>query len=167
MPRLQLGLYMMSGREAKESVRYALAHDYRGFDSAQMYRNEREAGEAIREFLASTDNSKSLTREDIFYTSKLSSNSTSYEAVRRSIKKSVENCGLGYIDLFLLHSPYGGAKAREVSWRAVEDAIDAGELRSGGVSNYGPRHVSLFLVYPSRNRKRLCHLRIITHRSKS
>jgi len=54
----------------------------------------------------------------------------------------VKACGLGYIDLFLLHSPYGGPEARLTSWKAVEDAIDEGEVRSGGVSNYGVKHVS-------------------------
>ncbi|KAI0102332.1 aldo-keto reductase family 1 member E1 [Hypoxylon sp. NC0597] len=139
MPQIQLGLYMMSGREAKAAVRWALAAGYRGFDSAQMYRNEREAGQAIREFLS--NNTEGVTRADIFYTSKLASNSTSYQTVRRSIRQSVEACGLGYIDLFLLHSPYGGPEARLTSWKALEDAIEEGEVKSGGVSNYGVRHI--------------------------
>lgn len=144
MPQLQLGLYMMSRSEAKASVLFALASGYRGFDSAQMYHNEKETGDAIREYLSSADNTSQdtpLTREDVFYTSKLSSCSTSYDSVRRSIKKSVQACGLGYIDLFLLHSPYGGKEARMTSWRALEDAIQEGEVRSGGVSNYGVRHI--------------------------
>ena len=82
MPQLQLGLYMMSRQEAKASVRFALASGYRGFDSAQMYHNEKEAGDAISAFLSSTDNTAELTREDVFYTSKLSSCSTDYDAVR-------------------------------------------------------------------------------------
>ncbi|OTA69288.1 aldo-keto reductase family 1 member E1 [Hypoxylon sp. EC38] len=139
MPQIQLGLYMMSGPEAKAAVRWALVAGYRGFDSAQMYRNEREAGQAIRKFLS--DNREGVTREDIFYTSKLASNSTSYQTVRRSIRQSVEACGLGYIDLFLLHSPYGGPEARLTSWKALEDAIEEGEVKSGGVSNYGVRHI--------------------------
>lgn len=138
MPQIQLGLYMMSRAEARSSVSAALAVGYRGFDCAQMYHNEREAGAALRESLAGT---AGLTREDIFYTSKLAENRAQYDAVRASIAKSVADCGLGYIDLFLLHSPYGGKQARLTSWRAVEDAIDAGEIRSGGVSNYGVAHI--------------------------
>lgn len=141
MPRLQLGLYMMSRNEAKQAVRWALAAGYRGFDCAQMYHNEREAGQGIREFLASSDNLDGLTRGDIHYTTKLSSNSTSYNAVRRSIKQSVDACGLGYVDLFLLHSPYGGKEARLTSWKALEDAVKDGEVRMAGVSNYGVHHV--------------------------
>lgn len=132
---------MMSGKEATSSVGWALAAGYRAFDCAQMYHNEREAGRAISKFLDSADNKDGLTREDIWYTSKLASNGTSYESVRRSIKSSVEVSGLGYIDLFLLHSPYGGREARLTSWRALEDAIDEGEVRMGGVSNYGSQHV--------------------------
>ena len=110
-------------------------------DSAQMYHNEKESGQAISDFLSSGANADSLKRDDIHFTSKLASNS-SYDAARKAIKKSVKECGLGYIDLFLLHSPYGGKSARLESWRAVEDAIDEGEIRMGGVSNYGVKHVS-------------------------
>lgn len=105
-----------------------------------MYHNERDCGRAIQSFLTKNPNIK---REDIFYTTKLASNS-SYDAARKSIKGSLKACGLEYIDLFLLHSPYGGKKARLDSWRAVEDAIQDGEIKSGGVSNYGVKHVSPF-----------------------
>ncbi|WYZ41025.1 hypothetical protein EsH8_IV_001366 [Colletotrichum jinshuiense] len=141
IPQIQLGLYMMSGSEATKSIPWAITAGYRGFDCAQMYHNEKEAGKAIRDFLASGDNAQGLKREDIFYTSKLASCSTSYDAVRKSIKQSVEVSGLGYVDLFLLHSPYGGKEARLTSWKALEDAIDAGEVKMGGVSNYGAAHI--------------------------
>lgn len=141
MPQIQLGLYMMSGREASQSIKWALGAGYRGFDCAQMYHNEKEAGKAIRDFLASPENTEGLKREDIHYTSKLASCSTNYNQVRRSIKQSVDVSGLGYVDLFLLHSPYGGKEARLTSWKALEDAVEAGEVKMAGVSNYGVRHV--------------------------
>ncbi|RYP07108.1 hypothetical protein DL764_002740 [Monosporascus ibericus] len=133
MPQIQLGLYMMSGREASRVVHEALAAGYRGFDSAQMYGNEREAGLAIKKFLSGPENAQKVSREDIFYTSKLASNSTLYDGVRASIRKSVKECGLGYVDLFLLHSPHGGAEARRTSWKAVEDAVLEGEVKSAGI----------------------------------
>lgn len=105
-----------------------------------MYRNEKDCGTAVLDFLASVANTESLRREHVHYTSKLASNST-YHAARNAIRQSVRECGLGYIDLFLLHSPYGGKKARLESWRAVEDAIEDGEIKTGGVSNYGVKHV--------------------------
>jgi len=115
---------------------------YRAIDSAQMYHNEHEVGVAIKNFLASPANKQGLKRKDVWFTTKLASNS-SYDAARKSIKQSIEKSGLDYIDLFLIHSPYGGKKARLESWRAVEDAIEDGEVRTGGISNFGVKHVSL------------------------
>jgi diketogulonate reductase-like aldo/keto reductase len=123
IPRIHLGVYLTSGQETVQAVRWALDAGYRGFDSAQMYRNEREVGKSIRSWLSDeTSNTEKLTREDIFFTSKLASN-TNYEAARKSITQSVKTSGLGYIGLFLLHSPYGGKNSRLASWKAVEDAI--------------------------------------------
>lgn len=139
MPHIHLGVYLTSGRETSTAVRHALEAGYRAFDSAQMYRNEREVGSTILDYLQKYPD---LKREDIHYTSKLASNST-YDVVRKSIKKSVQECGLGYIDLFLLHSPYGGPKARLDSWKALEDAVDDGEVKIPGVSNYSEKHVSM------------------------
>ena len=105
-----------------------------------MYHNEKESGRAILDYLSSTQNAQNLKREDIHFTSKLASNG-SYDTARKAIKQSVKECGLGYIDLFLLHSPYGGKKARLECWRAVEDAIESGEVKTDGVSNFGIKHV--------------------------
>jgi diketogulonate reductase-like aldo/keto reductase len=139
IPHMHLGVYLTSGRETSNAVRYALEAGYRAFDSAQMYHNEREVGSTILKYLEAHPE---LKREDIHYTSKLASNEKSYEAVRKSISRSVKECGLGYIDLFLLHSPYGGKEARLTSWKALEDAVLEGEVRIPGVSNYGEKHVS-------------------------
>ncbi|UNI22831.1 hypothetical protein JDV02_008684 [Purpureocillium takamizusanense] len=142
IPQIQLGLYMMPRGEVTQPIRWALLEGYRGFDSAQAYHNEREAGEAISTFLSNPDDNKEgLRREDLFFTTKLASCSTSYDQVRRSVKASVDACGLGYVDLFLLHSPYGGREARLTSWNALEDAVDDGEVRMIGVSNFGVAHI--------------------------
>jgi diketogulonate reductase-like aldo/keto reductase len=138
MPKIHLGVYLMSGSEASKAVTYALDAGYRAVDSAQMYRNEKQVGNSILDYLKAHPE---LKREDIHYTTKLASNSD-YKRARQSISKSVKECGLGYIDLFLLHSPYGGKQTRLESWRAVEDAINDGEVKIGGVSNYGEKHVS-------------------------
>ncbi|QIW97357.1 hypothetical protein AMS68_002875 [Peltaster fructicola] len=142
MPRLHLGVYLMNGNEASKATQMALEAGYRAIDSAQMYHNERQVGTAIKQYLAKNPDIK---REDIHYTTKLASNST-YAEARKSIKKSVEESQLGYIDLFLLHSPYGGKKMRLESWRAVEDAILDKEVRIGGVSNYGEKHIEELLA---------------------
>lgn len=111
-----------------------------------MYHNEREVGRAVLRFLETEKNKPDgLKREDIFFTSKLASN-VSYEATRRSIKESIRASGLGYIDLFLIHSPYGGAKKRLECWRALEDALADDEIRAAGVSNYGVKHLQELLA---------------------
>lgn len=141
IPHIHLGVYLMSGKEASSAVKYALTAGYRAVDSAQMYRNEKDCGQAILSWLKDKNlNSTGLEREDIFFTSKLASNG-SYDTTRKSIKQSVSASGLGYLDLFLLHSPYGGKQARLSSWRAVSDAIDEGEIKIGGVSNFGVKHL--------------------------
>ncbi|KAK1042610.1 hypothetical protein LTS16_008592 [Friedmanniomyces endolithicus] len=124
MPSIHLGVYLMNGSEASTAVKHALEAGYRAVDSAQMYRNEKQVGKSILDYLKAHPEIK---REDIHYTTKLASNSD-YARARRSISQSVKECGLGYIDLFLLHSPYGGKQARLDSWRAVEDAIKDGGL---------------------------------------
>lgn len=137
MPRIHLGVYLMSGSETSRAVTAALEAGYRAIDSAQWYENERQVGQSVTKFLQANPEVK---REDIHFTTKLKTN-TDYASARASIKESVQKCGLGYIDLFLLHSPYGGKEARLQSWRAVEDAISDGLIRSGGVSNFGIKHV--------------------------
>ncbi|KAK0830235.1 hypothetical protein LTR73_003513 [Friedmanniomyces endolithicus] len=136
MPSIHLGVYLMNGSEASTAVKHALEAGYRAVDSAQMYHNEKQVGRSILDYLKANPEVK---REDIHYTTKLASNSD-YARARRSISQSVKECGLGHIDLFLLHSPYGGKQARLDSWRAVEDAIKDGEVKIGGVSNYGEKH---------------------------
>jgi diketogulonate reductase-like aldo/keto reductase len=136
MPRLGFGVYMISGQQCKQAVKLALQAGYRHIDSAKWYANEAECGEAIREFCQETG----TARKDIFYTSKLMHN-TSFERAKKDIRKSVDACGLEYIDLYLLHGPYPGKKERLEAWRALEDGVEAGLLKSIGVSNYGERHL--------------------------
>ena len=109
----------------------------RSKDSAAWYYNEKEVGAAIRAFLSKTG----LPRSAIFFTTKLRNNSTSYDSVKAAIDKSLKDCGLGHIDLYLLHSALGGPEARRESWRAVCDAKKEGKLKSIGVSNFGVRHL--------------------------
>jgi diketogulonate reductase-like aldo/keto reductase len=139
IPRIHLGVYEMSGRNVKDAVTWALHAGYRAVDSAEVYGNEKEVGTAILNFLKSQ---ATLSREDIWFTTKLWNN-TSYNATRTSIRDSIERSGLGYLDLYLLHSPYPGKAKRLECWRAIEDAIQDGEVRAGGVSNWSVKHVSI------------------------
>ncbi|RDL32047.1 uncharacterized protein BP5553_09449 [Venustampulla echinocandica] len=141
MPRLHLGVYMTMGDECVQAVTHALEAGYRAFDSAEWYENEREVGQGISSYVAAQ---KGLTREDVWFTTKLMSN-VGYEETRRKIRESAKESGLGYLDLYLLHSPYGGKEIRLECWRAVADAAKEGEIRAGGVSNFGVRHLQELL----------------------
>lgn len=145
MPRLHLGVYCTSGKETVNAVTYALEAGYRAFDSAEWYGNEHEVGSAILAYLKSEKNKQGLKREDIWFTTKLKTN-TSYDQTRRKIKESIRKSGLDYLDLYLLHSPYGGVQKRKECWTAVVDAVDDGEVRVGGVSNFGVKHVRSFVL---------------------
>ncbi|KAF8458822.1 NADP-dependent oxidoreductase domain-containing protein [Terfezia claveryi] len=128
MPKIHFGVYEVKpGKECETAVRDALEAGYRAIDSAQSYYNEESCGKAIKGFLSMHPE---LTREDIFFTTKLRSN-RSYDDTRRAIKSSIEKSGLRYLDLYLLHSPYGGPQKRAECWRAVADAVEDGELLEG------------------------------------
>lgn len=150
MPRIHLGVYMTSGRETEDAVRWALQAGYRAIDSAEWYENEKEAGSTMKEFLNSEKNTQHLGRKDLWFTTKLKTNS-GYDATRRAIKTSLEESELDYIDLYLLHSPYGGKKKRLDCWNAVVDAVKAGEVKTAGVSNFGVAHVSIARTLPLRH----------------
>jgi diketogulonate reductase-like aldo/keto reductase len=137
MPQIHLGVYMTSGRECESAVSNALEAGYLAIDSAEWYANEKEVGRAIKKYL---DANKGTKREDLWFTTKLKSN-VGYDATRKAVKDSLKKSGLDYIDLYLLHSPYGGKQKRLECWKAVEDAILEGEVKAGGVSNFGVKHV--------------------------
>ncbi|KAI0661683.1 Aldo/keto reductase [Cubamyces menziesii] len=136
IPVMGFGTYEMEGKEAYNAVRWALEAGYRHIDSAEWYYNEAECGRAIKDFCAATG----TPRQDVFFTTKLMSNN-GYAAAKASLRKSLKACGLGYIDLYLIHSPIGGPQKRADSWKAAVEAKAEGLVRSIGVSNYGVRHL--------------------------
>ncbi|KAI0368608.1 Aldo/keto reductase [Pilatotrama ljubarskyi] len=126
----------MEGQEAYNAVRWALEAGYRHIDSAEWYYNEKECGRAIKDFCAATG----TPREAIFFTTKLMHNN-GYAAAKAAVRKSLKECDLGYIDLYLIHGPIGGPQKRAVSWKAAVEAKAEGIVRSIGVSNYGIKHL--------------------------
>jgi len=116
----------------------ALETGYRHIDSAAWYENEREVGTAILDFCKNTGTARST----IFYTTKLKLNN-GYINVKRAIQRSLDACGLGYIDLYLIHGPLGGPNARMESWKAICDfqKESGGLLRSVGISTFGVSHM--------------------------
>ncbi|KAF4571076.1 hypothetical protein EYR36_008403 [Pleurotus pulmonarius] len=136
IPVLGFGTYELDGKDAYNCVLWALEAGYRHVDSADWYDNESECGQAILDYCGSTG----IPRAEIFYTTKLKMNN-GYEKTVGAIQRSLDRCGLGYIDLYLIHGPLGGSQARLDSWRAICDAQKEGKLKSVGVSCFGVRHL--------------------------
>ncbi|KAI0316743.1 aldo-keto reductase [Amylostereum chailletii] len=140
IPVLGFGTYELLGDDAYQAVTWALEAGYRHIDSAEWYENERECGKAIRDFCTKTG----TPRSDIFYTTKLKNNA-GRAATTQSIKRSLDACGLEYIDLYLIHGPWRGPKARHEAWDAIVDAQRTGILKSIGISTFGIRHMNELL----------------------
>ncbi len=116
-----------------------------------MYRNERQVGEELRAHLA-----EGRAREDIFLTTKLAPADHGYDEARRAVASSLEQLGVDYLDLYLVHWPGKGglapessahAHARSETWRALEECVRAGQIRHIGVSNYTVRHLAEMKEY--------------------
>lgn len=110
------------------AVREALDLGIRHIDTAVAYFNEQEVGRAIRE--------SAIPREEIFVTSKLWLQDYGYEAAKKGIETSLRKLGMDYMDLYLIHQPYGDVPG---AWKAMEEAKQAGKIRSIGVSNMTPK----------------------------
>lgn len=132
MPILGLGTYSLHGEVCINSVKSALANGFRKFDTASIYGNEEEVGQAIRE--------SDVPREEIFVTTKLYS--TQFADADEAIEECLKKLNIGYIDLMLLHHP--GANDVE-AYKAMERAVAAGKIRSIGVSNYYIEEMEAFL----------------------
>ncbi|ANZ60154.1 aldo/keto reductase [Secundilactobacillus paracollinoides] len=126
MPQLGFGVFQVPDlSQAETAVSDALNTGYRLIDTAVAYQNEEAVGKAIRE--------SSIKREDIFLTSKLWVSDFTYDRAKKGIDASLERLGLDYMDLYLLHQPYGDTMG---AWRALEEAQQAGKIRAIGVSNF-------------------------------
>lgn len=111
-----------------DAVLTALKAGYRHIDTAAAYFNEADVGRAVRD--------SGVPREEIFITSKLWLQDYGYEAAKKGLETSLEKLGMDYVDLYLLHQPYGDVAG---AWKALEEARAAGKIRSIGVSNMTPR----------------------------
>ena len=135
MPSVGFGVYQIDKNETKAAVFEALEVGYRMIDTAASYFNEREVGEAIRE--------SGLPRESVFVTSKLWVQDYEYDDALRAFDRSLSELGLDYIDLYLLHKPYGNYYA---AWRALERLHKEGRIRAIGVTSFSNERLQdLFL----------------------
>lgn len=131
MPAIGFGAMIYSAAAAKRAVATALTSGYRLIDTAETYGNEAAVGSAINE--------SSVPRDQIFLTTKLWPNSrTDYQSTTRQFKQSLRRLGQEYVDLYLIHEPYGDINEE---WRALEDLQAAGLVKSIGVSNFNAQQL--------------------------
>lgn len=137
MPILGFGVFQVPDlAECERSVRDALDVGYRLLDTAASYGNEEAVGAAIR--------NSGINREEIFITTKLWVEDASYEGARAAFERSLNKLQLDYLDLYLIHQPYGDVYG---AWRAMEELHRAGRIRAIGISNFYPDRVVDFVLH--------------------
>ncbi|TMI62262.1 aldo/keto reductase [Candidatus Bathyarchaeota archaeon] len=150
MPILGLGVYQSPpGRVTRNAVNLALRVGYRHVDTARIYGNEADVGEAVRE--------SGVPRGDLFIATKLWNSDQGYDSTLRACEASLKRLGLDYLDLYLVHFPV--PDVRKESWRAMETLLKKGRCRAIGVSNFTIRHLEELIeeshVIPSVNQVEL------------
>lgn len=134
MPKLGYGVYQTPPEETERCVLDAIRIGYRSIDTAQAYGNEEGVGNAMVKC--------GLPREDLFITTKIWISNYGYEKAKASIEESLKKLQTGYIDLLLLHQPFGDYYG---AYRAMEEAYKEGKVRAIGVSNFYPdRYLDIF-----------------------
>lgn len=137
MPVLGLGTYRSAeGPEVYDSVRDALEIGYRGFDTASVYDNEEGVGRALRE--------SDVPREQLFVVTKVWNDEQGYANTLAACDRSLGKLGLDQLDLYLVHWP--SRATLEGTWRAMEDLLARGSVRSIGVCNFLPHHLEALLA---------------------
>jgi 2,5-diketo-D-gluconate reductase A len=135
IPQLGFGVFQIDPSETAKAVREALEVGYRHIDTAQMYRNEAEVGQGIRD--------SGIDRADVFVTSKLNNGFHEPDAARRAFDESLAKMQFDYVDLFLIHWPlptlYGGDFVQ--TWQTLSEFYRDGRAKSIGVSNFQTKHL--------------------------
>jgi len=133
IPQLGFGVFQIPPDQTVEAVTTALHTGYRHIDTAQMYRNEKQVGEAIAK--------SGLDPREVFVTSKLNNNKHGYDDALAAFDETLDNLGLERLDLFLIHWPLPTRGGFIDAWRALEAIYASGRARAIGVSNFQPHHL--------------------------
>ncbi|WP_273838140.1 aldo/keto reductase [Providencia rettgeri] len=137
MPLLGFGVFQMTDAdECERAVIDALETGYRLIDTAASYQNETQVGNALKQ--------SQIAREDLFITTKLWLQDTSYEGAKAQFQRSLSRLQLDYVDLYLIHQPYGDVHG---AWRAMEELYQAGKIRAIGVSNFHPDRLADLIAF--------------------
>lgn len=137
MPLLGFGVFQVTDlKECENSVLDAIETGYRLIDTAASYMNEVAVGNAIRK--------SGVERKDLFITTKLWVQDAGYENTKKAFERSLEKLQLDYLDLYLIHQPYGDVHG---SWRAMEELYKKGQVKAIGVSNFQPDRVMDMITF--------------------
>ena len=137
MPILGFGVYQITdAQECENSVLDAIHAGYRLIDTASAYGNEQAVGNAIKK--------SGVARNELFITTKLWISDAGYEKTKKAFEKSLTNLGLEYLDLYLIHQPFGDVHG---SWRAMEELYNEGRIKAIGVSNFQPDRIMDLMVF--------------------
>ncbi|HFU4025215.1 TPA: aldo/keto reductase [Streptococcus suis] len=158
IPAVGFGTYQsQDGEEVYQAVLAALKVGYRHIDTAALYGNEASIGQAIKD--------SGIPREELFITTKLWNDAHGYEEAKEAFAISLEKLGLDYVDLYLIHWPNPVAirdrwqEANAATWKAMEELVAAGKIRTIGVSNFMVHHLEELLktatIVPAVNQIRL------------
>lgn len=137
MPILGFGVFQMNDpKECEQAVYDALMAGYRLIDTAASYLNEEAVGRAIKR--------SGVPREELFITTKLWVQDAGYESTKKAFAKSLERLQLDYLDLYLIHQPFGDIYS---SWRAMEELYREGRIKAIGVSNFHPDRLIDLIIH--------------------
>ncbi|KPD03768.1 aldo/keto reductase [Moellerella wisconsensis] len=137
MPLLGFGVFQMTQPdECERAVIDALEIGYRLIDTAASYQNETQVGNALKQ--------SGIARKNLFISTKLWLQDASYEGTKAQFKRSLNRLQLDYIDLYLIHQPYGDVHG---AWRAMEELYQAGKIQAIGVSNFHPDRVADLIAF--------------------
>lgn len=135
MPVLGFGVMLLMGDDCEKAVLDAIEAGYRLFDTAELYGNEQAVGNAIKK--------SGVPRKELFITTKFGSKEAGYEKTKAAFQKSLELLQLDYIDLYLIHQPFGDIFG---SWRAMQELYNEGKIKAIGVCNFLPDRLMDLIV---------------------
>lgn len=137
MPLLGFGVFQMTQPdECEHAVINALEIGYRLIDTAASYQNETQVGNALKQ--------SGIARKNLFISTKLWLQDASYEGAKAQFERSLNRLQLDYIDLYLIHQPYGDVHG---AWRAMEELYQAGKIQAIGISNFHPDRVADLIAF--------------------
>ncbi|MET9533188.1 aldo/keto reductase [Streptomyces sp. NPDC006649] len=137
IPQLGFGTYQIEPADTAAATLAALETGYRHIDTAEMYGNEKEVGQAVRD--------SGLAREDLFVTSKLNNGFHAHDDALKAFEGTLGELRFDYLDLFLIHWPLPGVGDFVETWRAMEEIYRSGRAKAIGVSNFQPHHLRRLL----------------------